>query len=423
MVKAKNFSALTISKISKPGFHRDGATRGLYMQVANKVAGGITKSFVYRFVSPVTGKPRWMGLGPADAILLADARELAGEARRLVKLKRDPIEERRAEAEAKKDDAAKRKTFKECAEQYIIAKAPSWANKKHADQWRSTLKTYAYPVIGTLPVATVDLPHILKILEPIWHTKTETATRVRMRIENVLDWARVRKFRSGDNPARWKGHLETLLTEPSKTKVVRHHAALPYDEIPKFMAELRSRDSVSARALEFTILTAARTGATIGAKWDEIKSQEKVWTVPAEREGTKMKKDHRVPLSDRLLEILKKMPREGEFIFPGGKKNEPLSNAAMDQLLKGMGYNSGRATVHGFRSVFKDWAAETTNYPNILSEAALGHVVADKVEAAYRRGELFEKRGRMMRDWARYCGQKPKEKSATDNVTTLHGRA
>jgi integrase len=423
MVKAKNFSALTIGKISKPGFHRDGATRGLYIQVANKVAGGITKSFVYRFVSPVTGKPRWMGLGPADAISLADARELAGEARRLVKLKRDPIEERRAEAEAKKDDTAKRKTFKECAEQYIIAHAPSWANKKHADQWRSTLKTYAYPVIGGLPVAAVDLPHVLKILEPIWQTKTETATRVRMRIENVLDWARVRKYRQGDNPARWKGYLDKLLPAPSETKTVRHHAALPYDEIPKFMAELRGRDSVSARALEFTVLTASRTGAAIGAKWGEIDFKEKIWIVPKSREGTKMKKDHRVPLSERLLEILENMPREGEFIFPGGKKNEPLSNAAMDQLLKGMGYNSDRATVHGFRSTFKDWIAETTNYPNILSEAALGHVVADKVEAAYRRGDLFEKRRRMMRDWARYCAEKPKANRALDNVTPMHGRA
>jgi integrase len=309
-------------------------------------------------------------------------------------------------------------TFKECAESYISANQSGWKNAKHGVQWTATLETYAYPVIGSLPVGAVETAHVLKILQPIWNSKTETASRVRGRIEKVLDRAKALKIRSGENPARWKGHLDQLLPARSQVAPVEHHTALPYRELPAFMVRLRDADSVSARALEWTILTIARTGDTIGAKWQEINEAERTWTIPAGRlKGRRGagRNDHVIPLSDRALDILHNMPREGDYIFPGGKEGRGLSNMAMDQLLKGMGYDSDAATVHGFRSTFKDWCSEQTGYPNELSELAMAHTVSNKVEAAYRRGDMREKRVQLMRDWADYCASSPSAMKSQSN--------
>ena len=291
---------------------------------------------------------------------------------------------------------AKQVTFKEACERYVAAHGAAWTNAMHRAQWNSTLAS-AYPVLGNLPVTAIDTPLVLKVLEPMWKATPETASRLRGRIERVLAWATTRGFRSGDNPARWHGHLDQLLAKRSKVRAVKHHPALPFDELPAFMAELRKREGISARGLEFTILTAARTGEVIGATWSEIDFATKTWTIPGQR--MKAGKPHRVPLSDRAVAILDALPHEdgNEFVFIGGKAKAPLSNMAMLELMKGMrpGY-----VPHGFRSTFRDWAAERTNYPNHIVEKALAHTVADKVEAAYRRGDLFEKRRKLMDAWA-----------------------
>jgi integrase len=296
-------------------------------------------------------------------------------------------------------------TFKACAEAYIDAHRAGWRNAKHADQWANTLATYAYPIFGAVPVQAVDVGLIMKVLEPIWTTKTETASRVRGRIESVLDWAKARGYRRGDNPARWRGHLDNLLARQSKIQKVQHHAALPYGQIGTFVVNLRKQEGIAARALEFTILTAARTGETIGARREEINDDATVWTVPAKR----MKVDtheHRVPLSPAASAIAKHIlqSHKGEFLFPGGKAKKPLSNMAMAAVLDRMGRDD--ITVHGFRSTFRDWAAEMTSFPREVAEMALAHVVDDKVEAAYRRGDLFEKRRRLMEAWATYCAKR-----------------
>lgn len=398
----------------KPGLYGDG--NGLYLQVSNRE----TKAWVFRFM--MAGRARKMGLGEVARVKLADARKKATAAHSLVVDGIDPIQERDDRKAKTLAENAKSMTFKECALGYIEAHRSGWKSPKHAGQWEATLKTYAYPVIGNLPVSSIEDAHILKILQPIWNTKTETASRVRGRIEKVLDRARALKLRSGENPARWNGHLDQLLPAKSQVKPVRHHPALPYRELPAFMAKLRKREGVSARALEYTILTIARTNDTIGAKWPEIDKQEKLWTVPKERvKGKKgaRKRDHVVPLSDHALAILEDLPRDGEYVFPGGNEGEGLSNMAMAELLKEMGYAGDMATVHGFRSTFKDWCSEQTAYPNELSEMAMAHTVSDKVEAAYRRGDMREKRVRLMADWATYCQSKP---IAGNNVFAIGGR-
>jgi integrase len=404
-VAVNKLADIQVKNIAKRGLYGDGA--GLWLQVSKWG----TKTWVFRYM--LAGKARTMGLGRVHqqkhdgGLTLAEARQRRDE---LIKARRegkDPIAERRATEMAKRAAEAKLVTFKEAADRYIKAHAPSWRNAKHSDQWRNTLETYAHPVIGPLSVAEVDTAHVMQILEPIWTTKTETATRVRGRIESVLDWAKARHFRSGDNPARWRGHLDKLLPARAKVQKVKHHPALPYVELPGFMKKLRAMDSISARALEFTILAAVRTGETIGAKEGEIDFAAKVWTVPGER--MKSGRDHRVPLSDRAIEILQTTPREkdSQYLFPGGRKGKPLSNMAMAELLKGMACPSTtpgkNAVPHGFRSTFRDWAAERTNFPRELAEAALAHVLADKTEAAYQRGDLLEKRRRLMREWARFC--------------------
>lgn len=398
-------TAAGVAKETKPGLYSDGG--GLYLQVAK----GASKSWIFRFM--IAGKSRYMGLGSIDTFSLREARERAKEARKLVADGIDPIDARRERVVAARADDAKLVSFSQAAERYIKAHEAGWKNPKHADQWRNTLATYADPVIGPLSVAKVDTAHIIQIIEPIWTGKTETASRVRGRIESVLDWATARRYRSGENPARWRGHLDKLLPARSKVKKVRHHPAMFYTDLPEFMQRLRALDSISAKALEFTILTAVRTSEAIGAKEAEFDLKAKVWTIPAER--MKASRPHRVPLSDRVLEILEMTPREANnpYVFPGAKRGKPLSNMAMLELLQGMEGTEG-LTVHGFRSTFRDWAAERSSFPREIAEAALAHVVRDKTEAAYQRGDLLEKRRRLMTAWAGYVHMAP---ARCDNYT------
>jgi integrase len=385
-------AAVALPKL-KPGMHADGG--GLYLQVTESGA----RTWIYRFM--LNGRAREMGLGPLHIVSLAEAREKARECRKIRHEGIDPIEARNARKAETRLAAATAMTFEQCAERYIDAHKAGWKNPKHAAQWPSTLTTYVYPIFGDLPVQAIDTGLVMKSVEPIWTAKPETASRVRGRIESVLDWATARGFRKGENPARWRGHLENLLPKKSKVRRVEHHPALPYDEVGTFMASLRSYEGIGARALEFLILTAARTGEVIGARWDEISLADRLWTVPGER--MKAGKEHRVPLSAPALAIIEAMKkeRESDFVFPGGKKGKPLSNMAMLQLLKRMGRDD--LTAHGFRSSFRDWAAERTGFPSEVVEMALAHTVTDKVEAAYRRGDLFAKRRQLMEAWAKHC--------------------
>ena len=395
-------SAAGVAKARKPGRYGDGG--GLWLQVTateTKQGPSIAKSWLFRYM--LLGKARQMGLGPVHTVTLAEARDKARQARALLLEGIDPINARHGRRADALAEAAKQITFADAAEKYIAAHRSGWKNEKHGEQWKKTLENYAFPIIGNMAVASVETAHVLRVLEPIWNTKTETASRVRGRIESVLDWAKVRKYRTGDNPARWRGHLDKLLPAKTKVRKVKHHDAMPYTNVPGFVDELRALDHISARALEFTILTAARTGETIGARWSEIDMSAKVWTVPGER--TKSGREHRVPLSDRALEILAGVPREdgNDHVFIGGRKGSGLSNMAMLALLRGMIENG--LTVHGFRSSFRDWAGESTNFPREIAEAALAHVLPDKTEAAYRRGDALEKRRRLMDAWARFCAK------------------
>jgi integrase len=386
-------TALDVARVKRRGYLGDGG--GLYLLVGPNGA----KSWVFRFRE--AGRLREMGLGPLHTIGLAEAREKARECRRVRLDGIDPIEARKATRTQAKLEAAKAMTFRECAERYIASHKAGWRNPKHAAQWPATLSTYVYPIFGNLPAQAIDVGLVMKAIEPIWTEKPETASRVRGRVESVLDWATSRNYRQGENPARWRGHLENLLPKKAKVRRVKHHAALPYGEIAAFMIELRQQDGIAARALEFAILTAARTGEAIGAKWDEIDTAERLWTIPADR--MKAGREHRVPLSDAALAILEDLRnvRHGVFVFPGGKAGRPISNMSMLMLLRRMG--RGNLTAHGFRSSFRDWAAERTTFPAEVAEMALAHTVSDKVEAAYRRGNLFQKRRQLSNAWARYC--------------------
>ena len=389
-------SARTVETKRKPGLYGDGG--GLYLQVGPSGS----KAWLFRFM--LRGRAREMGLGSINARTLQEARDEALACRKLLLQGNDPIEARDAQRAQEKLDAAKAMTFRECAAAYIEAHRAGWKNGKHADQWRNTLDTYAGPVIGDLPVQGVDTGLVLRVLEPIWKDKPETATRTRGRIEAVLDWASARGFRPGENPARWRGHLDKLLPKRSKVRRVEHHAALPYLDVSAFVAQLREQPGVAARTLEFAILTATRTQEVIGAKWVEIDLTRKTWTIPAAR--MKAQREHRAPLPDRALKIIEQMQeaRHSDYVFPGAREDEPLSNAAMLALLKRrMGRND--LTVHGFRSTFRDWTAEQSNFPREVAEAALAHVLSDKTEAAYQRGDLFEKRRKLMQAWADYVGR------------------
>jgi integrase len=346
-----------------------------------------------------------MGLGPTHTVTLAEARQKALECRKLRLDGSDPIAIRHAKRVAAKLDAAKVMTFRQCAEAYIDAHRAGWRNAKHVAQWSATLTAYAFPIFGQLPVQAVDVGLVMRVLEPIWSVKPETASRVRGRIESVLDWARARGYRTGENPARWRGHIENLLPKRSKVQRVEHHAALPYGEIAAFMAELREQEGIAASALEFAILTAARTGEVIGARWEEFNLAQRLWTIP----GARMKagKEHRVPLSGAAIAVIDEMAeiRQSDVVFPGGKVGRPISNMAMLMLLRRQGRPD--LPVHGFRSAFRDWAAEQTNFPAEIAEMALAHTISNQAEAAYRRGDLLQKRGELAEAWATFCETSP----------------
>jgi integrase len=399
----QGLTALRVKTLAEPGLYPDGRTRGLYL----KIAKGLSKSWIYRYQRH--GKRRDMGLGSADVISLAEAREDAFEARRMVTRDIDPIETRRAERRKAELAAVKTITFFDCAKRYIAAHRSDWRSAKHAQEWPSTLENYVYPVFGSLPVQAVDVGLVLKAIEPLWIVKPETASRVRGRIELVLDWATARGHRQGDNPARWRGHLENLLPKRNKARDVVHLPALPFAEVGAFMAELRRREGIAERALEFAILTAARRGEVIGAKCSEINMAERAWIVP----GSRMKsgREHRVPLSEAAIAIIEAMAaiRHSDLLFPGTKTGQPIDGMGMVRVLRRMG--RGDFSAHGFRSAFRDWAAERTAFPAQVAEMALGHVVGDAVERAYRRGNLLEKRRQLMAAWAKYCGSPQAEAS------------
>jgi integrase len=396
-MRTGKLTALRVGQIvraAKPGYTGDGG--GLYLQISKYG----TPSWCFRY--RVGARPREAGLGSLDTWSLAEVRDRAREFRQQRALGKDPIEERKAQRTAAKIEAAKAMTFGACAEAYIEAHAAGWRNPKSRKQWQSSLREYVFPAFGDLPVQAVDVGLVLKAIEPIWNAKSETASRVRGRIEAVLDWATARGYRPrGENPALWKGHLENILPKRSKVRAVVHHAALPYAEIGAFMAELRQQEGIPARALEFAILTAARSGEAMGARWSEFNRTGRVWTIPGER--MKTGKEHRIPLSDRALAIIEEMAaiRHNDFVFPGARGNRPLSNVSFYRQLHLM--QRPDLTTHGFRSSFRDWCAERSTFPAEVSEMALAHIVSDKVEAAYRRGDMFEKRRQLAEAWAKYC--------------------
>lgn len=410
MAGTKNrLSAAEARHVTKPGLHADGG--GLYLQVTLHQDGEtIRRSWVLRVRAP-SGKIRSMGLGPLSDVTLAQARERADEARRMARQGIDPIAKRSADRAATAAAAAQMLTFKEAAEAYVKAHRASWRNAKHAAQWDATLEAYAYPVFGPVAVADVSLAMVLKTLEGIWSTKTETASRLRGRIEAILDWATVRGYRTGENPARWKGHLQKVLPPKARIRPVKHHSALPFDAAGDFVRAVREVEGVGPRALEFTILCAVRTGETRLARCSEFDLEKRVWTIPASR--TKTGKEHRVPLSDRAAAIVRELSplaaqarRRGEvdpYVFPGHGAGKPISNMTMLMVVRRLGQRD--LTTHGFRSTFRDWASERTSYAREVAEAALGHAVGDRVEAAYRRGDLFEKRRKLMQAWAEFIAR------------------
>jgi integrase len=365
------------------------------------VALGGTKSWIFRFA--MHGRARDMGLGRYPDLSLAKARQKAAECRELIADGFDPVEHRKKLRMEAALASVRGMTFKQCAAGYIAAHEASWRNAKHRQQWTNTLETYVYPTLGPLSVQDVNVGFVMRVLEPIWNKKPETASRVRGRIEAIVDWAKVSGYRTGENPARWRGHLDHLLPAKSKVRKVEHHAALPYGQIGAFMAALRGQPGGAARALEFLILTATRTGEILGALWDEIDLEAHLWTIPAER--MKAGKEHRVPLSAAAVAVLKGMRelRQNDFVFPGARQGRPLSEMALLMLLRRMGF--GNVTARGFRSTFRDCAAERTTFAREVAEMALAHAIPDAVEAAYRRGDLFEKRRRLMSAWAEFCGK------------------
>lgn len=391
--KTERLNALQVAKLDKPGYYCDGA--GLYLQVSKSGS----KSWIMRYT--LDGKGCEMGLGSFVTFTLAEARQRATAKRKLLADGIDPLATKHGELLAKRMAEANIITFDKAATAFIEANSPAWRNAKHGDQWRNTLATYASPVIGALPVSKIETAHVLRILSPIWSTKTETATRVRGRIEKILDWAKVQGYRSGDNPAAWRGHLSEALPTPSKVADAGHHAALPWVEVGGFMVALRAAQGVGARAMELIILTATRTSEVLNAKWTEFDLDAGIWVIPKER--MKGFREHRVPLSSAALAVLEKAKAEstgGEFVFVG-RKTGALSNMACLQTLKRMGRSD--LTVHGFRSTFRDWVSESTSYPRDVAEMALAHAIEDKSEAAYRRGDLIEKRRALMSDWAAHC--------------------
>lgn len=398
--KAIELGALQVGRLMKPGAHAVGGIAGLKLKINDAGA----RSWVLR--ATVGGKIRDMGLGGYPDVTLAQARERARAARDQIHAGTDPIQARQAARSAIVAANARAKTFDQCVEAYLKAKSGEWKNAKHRAQWSSTLDLYASPTIGKMLVQDIDLSHVLTVLEAIWTTKTETASRLRGRVETVLDWATVRGYRKGENPARWRGHLDQLLARPRKLKKVAHHPALQLDEVGAFMSMLRHVEGASAQALRFAVLTATRSGEVRGARWDEINLLGKLWTVPAER--MKAKKEHRVPLSTQALKLLEALPRfEGEdLVFPGRKPLQPLSDMSLTACMRRLGFKDAKGRVcvpHGCRSTFRDWASERTSFPGDMAEMALAHAIDSAVEAAYRRGDMLAKRLKMMQAWGDFC--------------------
>lgn len=403
--KAKEMPAVQVPRLTKPGLHSVGGVDGLALQVLP--TGG--RTWVLRMI--VGTKRRSMGLGGFPDVTLTQAREAARQARAKVKAGIDPIDEAKANLSQLKASQATALTFEQCAKSYKLAKESEWKNAKHAQQWITTLETHAYPVMGSLLVRDIELPHVVAVLQPIWSTKTVTASRLRGRIEAVLDYAKVCKYRTGDNPAAWRGNLDKILPAPNKIKDEEHYPAVPVSEMGTFMDDLKTHEGMGARALEFAALTAARSGEVRGAVWSEIDLKAKLWTVPASRMKNRL--EHRKPLSDAAVKLLESLPRivDGEMVFmsPRGKQ---LSDMTLSQLMRRMDFraNDGRVCVpHGLRSTFRDWAAERTSYAREVAESALAHTNGDKTEAAYFRSELLEKRTRLMTEWAKFCAmEQPK---------------
>lgn len=392
--KAKELTALAVKKLTKPGLHAIGGVAGLLLQVTTTGA----RSWILRVM--VGTKRRDIGLGGYPDVTLSLARDKAREMREMIQEGIDPVEERRVAKERLKLAQINSITFDEAVEHVLAIREREYKNAKHIKQWRSTLQTYASPIIGNLPVADIEKGHILQILQPIWVDKTETASRVRGRIENVLSWATASDFRTGENPARWKGYLDQLLSKPRKTTKVQHHKALAWQEIGAFMDNLKQRDGTAAKALEFLILTATRSGEVRGATWDEIDLDARIWTIPVDR--MKAGREHIVPLSDQAVSLLESLPRMNgdNHLFPAPRKGGPLSDMTISAVVKRM---KVEAVPHGFRSTFRDWCSEDTNFPHNVAEMALAHTIGNKVEAAYRRGDLLAKRTKLMQTWAKYC--------------------
>jgi integrase len=389
-------TAVSILRLKVPGYYGDGG--GLVLQVSSSGS----KSWLFRY--SCAGRKHEMGLGSVRTVDLAGAREKAKRCRAQLLEGKDPLDERRTANTTAALERGRQMTFDQCAAAYIDAHRSSWKNAKHAEQWENTLATYASPLIGVLPIAAVDTDLIVKVLSPIWKTKTETATRLRGRIESILGWATVSKFRQGDNPARWRGHLENLLAAPSKIAKIRNHPALPWSEISDFMIELGVAEGIGARAVEFAILTACRSGEVRGAVWSEIDFETKLWTIPPKR--MKAGKEHRVPLSTSAVALLRSLVAVGEIVFPGARSKTYLSDMSLTAVLRRMGRDD--ITVHGFRSTFRDWCSEApgNSFPREVCEHALAHSLPNKVEAAYRRGDLLDRRVLLMQAWADFCDKK-----------------
>ena len=397
---AKRAAGLTVRRIEserRPGMYGDG--HGLYFHVSALGA----KSWVFRYT--FRGVRHDLGLGSVSLFSLAEARDRAFAARRLIAEGRDPLTERRAARTAAQLDLAKAITFAGCATAYIEAHQAGWRGTKSRRQWETSLASYVLPRLGGLPVGEIDTGLVMRVIDPIWSEKPETASRVRGRIESILDWATTRGYRQGDNPARWRGHLENLLPKKTKIRAVEHHAALGYGEIASFLAVLRQQQGIAARALEFAILTCGRSGEVLGARWDEVDVTQRLWTIPAVR--MKGAREHRVPLSDAAMAIVEQMAalRSSPFVFPGVRQGQPPSKTALFEVLRRMG--RGDVTVHGFRSSFRDWVAERTSFAAEIAEMALAHLVGDAVERAYRRSDQFEKRRQVAEAWAAYCNAGP----------------
>jgi integrase len=420
--KVAELGALAVSRLSTPGLNAVGGVSGLHLQIIPPNA----KSWVLRTM--VGGKRRDIGLGGFPDVTLAQAREKARATKEKIAQGIDPIEEQRAARSLLAASHAKAQDFEQCTRAYVKSMESGWSNAKHAKQWLTTLETYAFPVMGRMLVRDVGVSHVLQVLEPIWATKTETATRVRQRMEAVLDWAKSREYRSGDNPARWKGHLDKQLPKPSKVAKVVHHPALDLNDVQGFISAVRTSHGVGARALEFVMLTACRSGEVRGAQWSEFDLEAAVWTVPEVRMKIKGKGPHRVPLSDAAVRLIKDMPKiEGtDFVFSSAKGGA-LSDMTLTSVIRRLNEgktpppwrdrDTGEQVVpHGLRSTFRDWASERTAYARDVVEMALAHAIENKVEAAYRRGDLFDKRTRLMADWAEFCDKAP---ALADNVTGL----